>query len=355
MRLIIGIVLFLFSPSVWAQDSCSGIIAMSRLQAANASSASEVQSHASNFCNEYRSSKGSSSSTNFGASYKFLSASFGTSGASVEEVASRYCSAANDFAARADAYSSYVETIAPGAYDAYKSCIEMGNAMSFKALGILPQQFTLAVSFNEAGASTAELRATPSEGVRCTWNGKAVPTVRLNSPATATLSCNRSKTDKPSFVTVARENGSQRIGLPWQGYTPEGVPIDLVARLRAELGDASARLATLAADVEAIQVSRGTINMASIGRRPLDDGSQCPANSDALRGMIDQTIRFPKPFVKVPEVMIGFNQLDVYNTSNFRANVAVTGVTRESFTVSFYTWCDTRIAGASANWMAVAR
>ena len=50
-----------------------------------------------------------------------------------------------------------------------------------------------------------------------------------------------------------------------------------------------------------------------------------------------------------------FSQLDVYNSSNFRANVAVTNVTREGFKVSFYTWCDTRIAGASANWMAVAR
>src|SRR3712207_2091918 len=91
--------LLTFSPwvlasSVHAQD-CSSVIALSKLRSSTASSVAEVQSHAAKFCSEYSRNRSDSNTSSAAASYKFLSASFSSGSASVDEVASKYCSAQN--------------------------------------------------------------------------------------------------------------------------------------------------------------------------------------------------------------------------------------------------------------------
>jgi hypothetical protein len=109
-----------FAPTCWATEDCSSVILLSRLHTTKVENKSEVQSSAQSFCSEYRQYRQSSATHDFGASYKFLSATFSSGSADVNEVASKYCSAANDYMAKQDAHQDYIENIAPGAYSAYE-------------------------------------------------------------------------------------------------------------------------------------------------------------------------------------------------------------------------------------------
>ncbi|MFM9978249.1 MAG: H-type lectin domain-containing protein [Sphingomonadaceae bacterium] len=293
---------------------------------------------------------------NFGASYKFLSASFGSSSASVDEVASRYCSASDNYSAKANAYDSYVETIAPGAFDAYKSCVEGNKHIVFKPLAVLADDFKMAVTFQEPGNKVAVLRAAVSKGLSCTWNGKAVEAITIPSPNTATLSCRRDKTDVKSSVVIARENGPESVGLPWQAYTKEGVPVDLIAQLRQELATANSQIEAANRELKKIQFENGVIAIAaSPGSRPLNDQTQCPTNAGANRGLIQHRVNFAQKFNQIPVVSLSISHIDVYNDRPIRLAATIAAIDQSGFNINFNTWCDTWIAGATASWVALAR
>jgi hypothetical protein len=227
-------------------DECASIIALSRIQNTVVASQSEVESNAANFFDIYSHNRSSSNSSSFGASYDFLAATFASGSASVDEVASKYCSASNKYAASANAYHSYIESIAPGAYDAYEKCIAIKQNMSFDVDegSVLPDQFAMSVSFTQPGNVSANLQASPSSDVTCSWNGRPaprgqLPTISIRSPSTAALECDRTNVSKRSFVKIVRTNGDEFITIPWQEYTPEGVPVSLVDSLRREVSAAA--------------------------------------------------------------------------------------------------------------------
>ena len=230
-------------PLACAAKDCSSIIALSKITRSVVHDQSEVQQYASNFCSEYAAHHGASNSASFVASYKFLSATFASGSASVDDVASKYCSAVNQGSASSEAYSSYIESIAPGAYSAYNKC-EANPDLNFDVdeAGVLPSQFSVNVSFQAAGNQSAKLLATPSQGVTCTWNQKNSATIVLNSPASATLSCARADVTHRSFVTIARTDGASSFTMPWGAYTKEGVPVDLVQKLQASVSSALSQM-----------------------------------------------------------------------------------------------------------------
>jgi len=223
----------LLSFPVLAQEECSSVIALSRISSSTTVSSSELTSHANAFCSEYAQAKSSNKTVSAGASYKFLSGTFSSGNATADEVASKYCSATNSYAASDQAYASYINAIAPGAYDAYIACVSSAKKeIRFQAGSVLPKEFTATVSNKIVGNAVAKIRSTPSTGVKCYWDNEETPTIEISSPGTATLRCVREKADERSFVTLARSDGDEVITLPWQAYDDAGNPYDELSQLR---------------------------------------------------------------------------------------------------------------------------
>jgi hypothetical protein len=237
-------VLFLISIAAYAGD-CESLIGLSKVVTTTTSDKTAL----ANFCNEYRSHHADSSSHNFGASYKFLSASYGSSGASVDDVASRYCSAGADLSARADAYKQYVEAIAPGAYEAYESCVaNTGKDLVFSLNegSILPTDFMLTASFKSSivGVMSVNVEASSSSGVACKWNGTNSSKKSLPSGGSAILTCSRKDQSRKSSVTVVGTSiaSAPPVVMPWKAYDKDGNPKDTIVSMAEQIRKLQASL-----------------------------------------------------------------------------------------------------------------
>jgi len=210
MRSIVCIVAMVGSISASAQE-CEKVIALSKTVSSTVAEKSEFEKQAANFCNEYKKSGSSAASTSAGGVGKFISASFGQSNMSAEEVASKVCSASSGESTRSDAYQQYVENIANGAYSAYETCVKFKetNDLRFDVdlASVLPSEFTVAIGYSQAiqGATTAELSYSASKGVSCTWNGKKDQSAqKLEAPSSTLVKCSRVDQTKKSYVKFIR-------------------------------------------------------------------------------------------------------------------------------------------------------
>lgn len=68
-------------------DECTSVIALSKTRNEQSNDKNLIEQYASSFCDEYTKHKGDSNNNNFGASYEFLAASFGSSNVYREDVA----------------------------------------------------------------------------------------------------------------------------------------------------------------------------------------------------------------------------------------------------------------------------
>lgn len=194
MKATIAIFILLATSGNALAQQCESIIALSKLSHTLIADKSAVEQHATNFCSEYSKSGGKSSSSSFGASYKFLSLSSGNADTSVETIASKYCSASSGFSQSSDAYKQYVESIAPGAFEAYQECIQLGSRdvhFHLSSTSILDNEFSMTVSFtaSDEGSKSATLSATPASGISCFWNNRKQPDTLILSGKTTVLRC----------------------------------------------------------------------------------------------------------------------------------------------------------------------
>lgn len=261
-------VIVLLSGSASAQN-CENVIALSKIRSTVVQDAEAVEQHASNFCKEYAKSSGSRKSTSYGASYKFLSASFGSSGASVEEVASKYCASDNIYSASKDAYREYIESISPGAYGAYEQCIQMSKQdlrFNVDPGSVLPTEFSITASFVSRAElhDRAVLTYSSSEDVRCSWNESDGQKKVLKTGSTALLKCERPDQEKRSYVTIVDSTSGRNLPLtlPWQAYNEDGVPVSAldelerkIDRLRAEISKVNNRAADNSNNIANISTS----------------------------------------------------------------------------------------------------
>lgn len=256
--LVFGAVVFLISVSgnVVAQE-CESVIALSKVVATVVSDRDSVEQHAANFCNEYSRSGGKSNSASFGASYKFLSASFGSTSASMEAVASKYCSASNSYAASKDAYKQYIETISPNAYSAYEQCLRMSRQdlkFNVNTASILPHEFSMSASFvSSTGQPSAQITYSASKDVTCRWDDTNQKTRILKTGSSAILECERANPSQRSYVTVVRSDvgaNQDTLTLPWQAYNKNGHPVDSLAALRSRIISLETQLAKLSAGTD---------------------------------------------------------------------------------------------------------
>ncbi len=214
--------LTLIIPAYANADTCESIIGLSKITHITVRDQNSIEQNADYFCKEY--SKGTSVSNNskFGASYSVLSASFGSSNATVIQVASRYCSAESNYSESQDAYKQYIESIAPGAYDAYKQCTEAKNNMTYNVDSILPSEFSMSVGFASPGShdKSASIAYSASNGVSCKWNDSETKSIVIPTGSTAILECSRNEQSKKAFVKIVRTDSTvpPPLTLSWQAY-----------------------------------------------------------------------------------------------------------------------------------------
>lgn len=225
-----------WSPFVFA--GCESVIALSKTVSTTSYDQEAVESNAANFCSEYAKGNTAVSGTSFGASYKFLSASYGNSTATTETVASKYCSSSNRSTASKSAFHEYLEAIAPGAFDAYTQCLKYSQSdltFNVDAGSILPTQFVLSASFSSTvqASTTATLSASVSADISCQWDGDSPNGLirKVETGTTASLDCRRTDQGKPGFVRIVRKDigKSDPMVLRWPAYDKNGNKIDTVA------------------------------------------------------------------------------------------------------------------------------
>jgi hypothetical protein len=200
-----------------------------------------VEQHAKNFCSEYTKNSSSGSSFNLDASYKFLALSLGNADTSAATVASRYCSALNDGRIAEDVYKEYIQSIAPGAYPAYKQCLDSAQEIQFKIDSgcILPKEFSVIVTFiGHVTQHDAQLVYVSSKGVACRWTSEPQHGTRtMKMSSSAVLKCERDNQDVDSYVRIVRTDGTTGdLTIPWPPYSKDGIPVDTVRDLQNAIG-----------------------------------------------------------------------------------------------------------------------
>lgn len=98
-----------------------------------------------------------------------------------------------------------------------------------------------------------------------------------------------------------------------------------------------------------MQVQSGYVSLSSQKFPELTQSKQC----NGKKGIIENTIKFDSPFLSTPHVLASFQTLDFANGPDHRLKASVTNITKNSFVISFYTWCDTRLSQASLSWLAI--
>lgn len=66
-------------------------------------------------------------------------------------------------------------------------------------------------------------------------------------------------------------------------------------------------------------------------------------------------VEFKQPYKEIPEVVCWLTKIDTDKNANHRLAVFPKDVTTKGFVVSFYTWWDTRLYGAGAQWVAFSK
>ena len=347
----------LLTYTAGAQD-CASIIALSRVVDVIVSDRNTVEQHASRFCDEYRRYRHTGSRASFGASYDFLSFASSRSRLSVDEIASRYCSASSDYAASKDTYRQYTESIAPNSHSSYLQCVEMserGLRFNVSLASILPTEFSLSVSFLSLTAEekSADVAVTPSYGVTCEWNDDSELMTTVATGSTTILRCNRNDQTSRSYVRLTRVDGFKgEMVLPWSAYDEDGNAVDALAELQARVADQATHLSTLEEQLalqeeqlaileDRVQVEKGTV---SFSRRA----------GSGLGGLLNHRVSFSTPFSSTPIVVMAISGFDIIKDTNSRLTVRVTSVDNEGFNFDFVTWAHTKIWSATAIWMAVA-
>lgn len=243
---VIGTVFLANASSAAAQASeCSRLIELSKLRNETVTDSQSFEQYQRQFCSDYQSYKSSGKAMQAGGSYGPISANFGQSGSSVDSVASRYCDNNGSIRSTADAYRQYVETIAPGAFDSYNNCIQLGNnniKFTLPPMAIKPTNATFIVNNTDQNTNAFEkIRYNAAPGISCKWDRLATDDVlELKGRSAATLNCSRSSPDQAGYVVMyAATLPNSAVTVPWEQYV-DGAPTSIVTQLRAATADLTA-------------------------------------------------------------------------------------------------------------------
>jgi hypothetical protein len=349
------------ASSVCRAQDCESVIALSKVVSTVVSDRESVEQHAARFCGEYSRGSAEGDETRFGASYKFLAGTLGVANASLDAVASRYCSAANESVAIKDAYKQYVESISPNAYGAYEQCLQMSKRdlkFNVNLNSILPTEFSISASFvSSTGQANAVVTYVSSKDVVCRWDGGDGEVREIMSGSSAILECERPDPRTASYVSVVRKNGAgqELLTLPWPRYDESGVAVDSLAALSGKITALQSKMQEIDVAAGRSDVQAGTILLRTAGTREILDSTQCPSDMDTFRGEPQGRVNFPRPFASIPIVTVGLSSLELRGDDGVsRLKISVHSADQQGFNYSFVTWCRTAVYSASVSWLAIA-
>jgi hypothetical protein len=78
------------------------------------------------------------------------------------------------------------------------------------------------------------------------------------------------------------------------------------------------------------------------------DGYSLDKNDGERTMTID--VKFEKPFIKKPQIILSVTQIDADKESNLRFNVEAISVSRDGFTIKVRTWADSKLFSISGYW-----
>ena len=355
---VITLVCMALAGSSPAHADCSDIIAMSRLTASVVQSQSQIDEYARRFCSDYARYNGNSVQIEASASYGLFSAALGVGVQSVEQLATKYCDAQNHNVARNDSYRAYVESIAPGTYESYNTCIALQSddvRVSVQRSTILAKEMFVNVTFSSRshGVPPHSVQWSATAGVACRWNDiSGSTTISLPNLTSAILHCTRTNDARKDAVNVNVTTRAQSfISLPWSAFAHD-VPIDYLALIHQQLADASRATAALRTEVFAeVAKTNGLIPRVETGIETISEINSPGCDpGKPRRGRTHARITFGQPFKVAPRVTVGLSYLD----SNWpRIRAAVESVDETGFTYTFDTWCDSNIYAAQMQWTAI--
>lgn len=274
MKYFLFVLAAVLIPSQVSAEGCETVISLSKQIRTTVSDRSAVQSHAAKFCSEYSRNIEHSKSIDASASYKFLAASFASSNASADAVASKYCSAENSASAIQDAYREYVELISPDAYGAYQACLRLAQEdVKFQVdlASVLPKELIVIASYLSRvnAAKTAKLTVSASDGISCQWLGHAVGDEAVIDTGTSVrVKCKRDSSNARGAITLNRADGTpDPLTLRWNAYDTDGHPVDTLAALQRSLDELKVQVTaegrrTLSCKTEFSDIPEGQTNNA---------------------------------------------------------------------------------------------
>ena len=247
-------------------EGCEDVILFSKLSSSAVKTKSSIEANAANFCNEYQQAKTYGRTMAASASYKFLSASYGSSNASTEEVASKFCSATSLNNVNNEAYKEYVETISPEAYTSYQQCKRMENKSNIifdlNPVDMSPKQLSMTVKYQAGmGGATPILKYVTTKGVTCSWLDTTNKTFTFNADIGATdLTCTREDTLNNSSVKIVSTKSNDVISFKWPAFTSDGVTVDAMKDLLQKNKKLEERLNVLESKESSMQNSVVSFN-----------------------------------------------------------------------------------------------
>ena len=215
------IVALFFGASVHAQgDQCLELLRLSRTSSRTIMDQSQFSDATTHFCDEYQRARQERRDMNLGLTYKQLSLSLGTSRATADAVASKYCRFEGDNRQNAASFQQYLEGIDPGAFSAYAACqTARKNNVQFEMLTAPTRDVLELVVFHSTSVpnAVAAMSWSASPPVTCQWQtavGEDDPSRRqdLGSNKRTRLRCGRQSFNaapirEPDFVNVIRDGG----------------------------------------------------------------------------------------------------------------------------------------------------
>ena len=159
---------------------------------------------------------------------------------------------------------------------------------------------------------------------------------------------------------------SPRVVAAYRQAVPAIVPVVLIAGVVAfvqtRLDHVIAWIQQNEARVEAIEANDALVRVQSgvilvSDAQAQESGLAVPGNGECsiLRGLRGVRVDFREPFASKPKVLVSLTQIDQQPRGGAILKIEVTEVDAGGFNYDLLTWCNTIVARAVADWIAVAR
>ena len=242
------VLLLVGAPSVRGQvdDNCLTLLRLSRTTSRTVMDQEQFSNTIRSFCEEYRRDSATSSSLSLDLRTLGLGAG-GGSNASANSLYNKFCRTDEDESHKKGNFEEYLEGVAPGAFEAYRACVDAKrDGVQINMLG-QPTRDHLEMRLSyvtSVGTDAAQLswRASPSVNCHVDRGGESDESrhFTLSPNERVILACTRNDPMTPPLndsdhVTVIRRYGDANIRIPWQKYNEQGQPILTITAIAQEL------------------------------------------------------------------------------------------------------------------------